>query len=169
MGCQPRWRCVSARYLHVLSANSALPNALAVRCTRFEWLHSEAGKQLAVWLDHRPHPQLLDAWEAYATELSRRLQPDDRRRLREDIVNWSTRIAHTLEKTFLRTGGPTRAEFAYQREGDEIVFSPAAVWYYGAAGEEYKDWNPVGKSPEFTIKDSNTGRVLASAIFPGTC
>ncbi len=71
---------------------------------------SPAGEQLAVWLDHRPHPELLDTWAAYVTELCRVMPEDDRERLRQDIVGWTRRIANALEKTFLRGGVPTRAE-----------------------------------------------------------
>ena len=66
-------------------------------------------------------------------------------------------------------GGPVKAEFAYQRAGEEIRLSPEAVWYFGAGGEEYHGWNPVGKSPKFTVRAKKTGREIAEAFFPGTC
>lgn len=66
-------------------------------------------------------------------------------------------------------GGPVRAEFAYRHTGGQVDLSPDAVWYYGAAGEEYVGWNPLGKSPEFTIRNRKTGREIAQAYFPGTC
>ncbi len=67
-------------------------------------------------------------------------------------------------------GGPTQAEFAYQRKGEQVVISPGDVWYYGDAGEEYFGWNPVGKSPVFSIlEDGKDGKELAQAIFPGSC
>ena len=66
-------------------------------------------------------------------------------------------------------GGPVTAEFAYQRAGDELHLSPEHVWYYGAAGEQYHAWTPVGKSPRFTISDKKTGREIAQSYFPGTC
>lgn len=69
-------------------------------------------------------------------------------------------------RTSWQWGGPVRAEFAYQRKGDTVVLDPRAVWYFGRSGEEYKGWNPVGKSPEFTIADSVTGQALTSAVFP---
>lgn len=68
----------------------------------------------------------------------------------------------------LRWGGPVRAEFGYARRGPEVVFDPAAVWTYGAAGEEYAGWNPRGKSPRFTVKERKAGTELASAVFPGS-
>jgi hypothetical protein len=73
---------------------------------------SDAGKLLAVWLEYRPHESLLDAWAAYVVELCRVLQPDERTRLRDDIVSRSQRIASAVEKSILRAGGPTDAEKA---------------------------------------------------------
>jgi len=64
-------------------------------------------------------------------------------------------------------GGPARAEFAYDRKGDELILSPEKVWYFGDAGEEYFGWNPVGKSPEFAVRAGD--ELIASAIFPGSC
>lgn len=69
----------------------------------------------------------------------------------------------------LAWGGPARAEFQFARNGEEVVFSPDHVWYFGAAGEEYRNWHPVAKSPEFKIKREDSGEVLATAIFPGSC
>jgi hypothetical protein len=69
----------------------------------------------------------------------------------------------------LSWGGPVQAEFAYRHSGGQVDLSPDAVWYYGAAGEEYKAWAPIGKSPEFTIRNRKTGREIAQAYFPGTC
>ncbi len=73
---------------------------------------SAAGELLEVWLDHRPHESLLDAWAAYVGELCAVLEPDERTRLRDDIVARSHRIARAVEKSFLRGGGPTDAEKA---------------------------------------------------------
>ena len=69
----------------------------------------------------------------------------------------------------LAWGGPARAEFAFERTGSQVAFSPDQVWYYGQAGEEYFGWNPIGKSPEFTIKERKLGTVLEKALFPGSC
>jgi hypothetical protein len=66
-------------------------------------------------------------------------------------------------------GGPVAAEFQYMRRGDEVVFHPDAIWYYGAAGEQYEKWNPIGKSPVFTINDKASGNVLEVLILPGSC
>ena len=43
---------------------------------------------------------------------------------------------------------------------------PNRVWWYGAAGEEYRGWAPIGKSPEFTIKERKLGTRLKKAL-PG--
>ncbi len=64
-------------------------------------------------------------------------------------------------------GGPARAEFAYQRDGGKVEFRPDQVWYFGDSGEEYVNWNPVGKSPTFQVKVG--GETVATAIFPGSC
>ena len=40
---------------------------------------------------------------------------------------------------------------------------------YGAGGEEYRDWAPRGKSPEFTVKERAAGTELLKATFPGSC
>ncbi len=64
-------------------------------------------------------------------------------------------------------GGPINVEFDYGRQGGNVSFSPAAVWYYGSAGEEYHDWSPPGKSPQFVIKDAKEGRELVVAKFGG--
>ena len=69
----------------------------------------------------------------------------------------------------LAWGGPAKAEFAYQDAGGELKFDPAAIWFYGANDEEYKDWNPIGKSPRIMVMDRSTGAVIAETRFPGSC
>lgn len=64
-------------------------------------------------------------------------------------------------------GGPLEAEFAFQRQGDELVLSPEALRWYGRAGEEYYGWAPFGNSPEFTITDVHAKKEVAKAIFTG--
>lgn len=64
-------------------------------------------------------------------------------------------------------GEPVRAEFRYRRAGDEVAFDPADVRYFGAAGEEYVDFQPFGASPEFVVKDDGTGEEIEHAIFGG--
>ena len=64
-------------------------------------------------------------------------------------------------------GGPLEAEFAYRRAGGEVVFAPDSLRWYGRAGEEYFDWKPFGKSPEFTVTDAGVRKEIAKAIFTG--
>lgn len=71
---------------------------------------SEAGKLLSTWLEARPHESLLEVWSAYVKQLVKSLKPAERERLRGEILERSSRIARAFEKTFLRGGGPTRAE-----------------------------------------------------------
>lgn len=66
-------------------------------------------------------------------------------------------------------GGPVRAEFRYLRRTGKVHLSPEHVWYYGAAGELYSNWVPLGASPKFTITDRDSGKEVAQAHFPGTC
>jgi hypothetical protein len=66
-------------------------------------------------------------------------------------------------------GGPVTGEFAYERKGGEVTFTPWDIWYYGKLGEEYSQFLPLGKSPEFTVKDTKSGEQLAQAKFPGNC
>jgi len=69
----------------------------------------------------------------------------------------------------LEWGGPVRAEFGFQRQGDQLAFSPDQVWYFGEGGEQYLKWWPVGKSPVFTVTDKTTEQEVARAMFPGSC
>lgn len=69
----------------------------------------------------------------------------------------------------LSWGGPAKAEFAYADQGDQLVFDPNRIWYYGAVDEEYRNWNPVGKSPLIVVTDKATGKVVAETRFPGSC
>ncbi|MEM7561242.1 MAG: hypothetical protein AAF394_19125 [Planctomycetota bacterium] len=69
----------------------------------------------------------------------------------------------------LKWGGPIKSEFRFDRVGNQVQFSPDAIWYYGKAGERYVGWSPIGKSPEFKITDADTGAVLEVAILPGSC
>jgi hypothetical protein len=71
---------------------------------------SESGRLLATWLAARPHESLLGAWTSYVQQLCRVLAPDERTKLRDEIVGRASAIARSFEKSFLRGGGPTRAE-----------------------------------------------------------
>jgi hypothetical protein len=64
-------------------------------------------------------------------------------------------------------GGPLHAEFGYHRQGGQVLLDPSTVHWYGRAGEEYVDWKPFGKSPEFTVRDAGTRKEIAKAIFTG--
>jgi hypothetical protein len=66
-------------------------------------------------------------------------------------------------------GGPIQSEFKFARSGGQVQFSPNMIWYYGKAGEEYFNWTPIGKSPEFTVRNATTGALLTVAILPGSC
>ncbi len=69
----------------------------------------------------------------------------------------------------LAWGGPAKAEFAYQEKPGELTFDPNRIWFYGANNEEYRNWNPVGKSPLIMVVDRSTGAVIAETRFPGSC
>lgn len=69
----------------------------------------------------------------------------------------------------LAWGGPAKAEFAYQENGGQLTFDPNAIWFFGSKNEEYKNWNPVGKSPLITVVDRATGALIAETRFPGSC
>ena len=71
---------------------------------------SDAGRLLEMWLDHRPHESLFDAWKAYVHELCQKLPSEERAKLRDEIVSRSHRIARAVEKSLLRGEGPTDAE-----------------------------------------------------------
>ncbi len=71
------------------------------------------------------------------------------------------------ETTRVLGGGPLKADFAYQRRGDEMVFTPDTLRWFGRAGEEYYGWAPFGNSPEFTITDRQAKKEVAKAIFTG--
>ncbi|NQU48105.1 MAG: VCBS repeat-containing protein [Planctomycetes bacterium] len=69
----------------------------------------------------------------------------------------------------LSWGGGVNAEFGFQRQGDQVAFSPQDIRYFGSQGEEYSNWFPVGKSPVFIIKEADTKQEIARAMFPGSC
>ena len=87
---------------------------------------SGGAKLVDVWLAHRPHASLIDAWSAYIGELCKLLTPADAMRLRDDIVSRSKRIAKSIEKSFLRAGGPTDAERAVLSRIEEAFSSALA-------------------------------------------
>ncbi len=71
----------------------------------------------------------------------------------------------TNKHTTLAWGGPIRAEFAYNRKGDKVQFSPNLVWYFGSAGEKYSGWTPEAKSPEFIVYRADDGKEVARGKF----
>lgn len=74
------------------------------------------------------------------------------------------------EETNLTWGGPTHAEFAVVRKGDSVILDPYQVYYYGDAGEQYVDWSPLGKSPEFTLTwEIDGSQIEKKAVFPPNC
>jgi len=92
--------------------------------------------------------------------------------LGQNVVRFTQGRAKVLEvtadaTTTLAAGGPLSAEFAYQREGGEVVFTPATLRWFGRLGEEYVGWKPFGKSPVFTVSDAGTRETIAEAIFTG--
>ena len=72
------------------------------------------------------------------------------------------------ERTSVAFGGPLKAEFDYYRQGNELAIAPDDIHYYGAAGERYSNFLPLGESPVFTIKDKETGETLVETQFPGS-
>ena len=62
-------------------------------------------------------------------------------------------------------GGPLKAKFDCRRAGEQLSFSPRQLWFYGRAGEEYHNFAPEGRSPEFQVVDVNTSRDLMTAKF----
>jgi len=72
-------------------------------------------------------------------------------------------------ETRLAWGAPVKASFDIDYKGGDIVLDPSKVRYVGAGGERWIGWDPVGKSPEFSIKEKTTGDVLVDVVFPGSC
>lgn len=92
--------------------------------------------------------------DAHATLATGRAQPIEVKADEQNVIAW---------------GGPVQAEFAFHRDGDQVGFAPAEIWYYGKQGESFFDFMPLGKSPDFTIKNKQTGEVITVARFPGNC
>ncbi len=73
---------------------------------------SESGRLVLHWLDHRPSEQLLEAWAGYVGALCTVLSPEDRKRLRDEILGRCRRIAGALLKSIVRGSGPVPEERA---------------------------------------------------------
>jgi hypothetical protein len=71
------------------------------------------------------------------------------------------------ETTALDWGGPLVAEFAFAREGEVVKIEPAALHFFGAAGEEYLEFLPQGASPKFNVFDAKSQKLLKSGRFGG--
>lgn len=94
-------------------------------------------------------------------------QGDSRAELRAGRARTITVNAGATEA--VAWGGPVSAEFAFERSGDQLTFTPWDIWFHGRLGEEYANFLPLGKSPDFAIADASTGEVLVNAKFPGNC
>lgn len=70
------------------------------------------------------------------------------------------------QKSELAWGAPVNVEFAYTIEDGTLKVPPppANVKYFGAAGEEYFDWQPDAVSPEIIITDEK-GREVGKGRF----
>ena len=66
-------------------------------------------------------------------------------------------------------GAPLKASFEIGSQNGALMLDPAKVRYVGVGGEVWTGWNPIGKSPNFTVKDKQTGDVLVDVVFPGSC
>ena len=73
------------------------------------------------------------------------------------------------KKAEMRLGGPAKVVFSYAVQGGKYHFAPDKIWYYGRSGEEYYNWQPLGKSPLITIDDAVKNERLAAVIFPPNC
>lgn len=74
--------------------------------------------------------------------------------------------------TVLSWGGALTAEFEYQRQGNQVVFQPERMWFYGRAGETWERWTPFGDSPQFIVRAGARGAdgvrpEIARAVFTG--
>jgi len=94
---------------------------------------SGAERLIDAWLDEPPSSELLDAWCAYVAELRQLMPSADYERLRNQIRTLASAIARAIEKSFLRSGGPTRRERAvlarieeaFATDGDKVPKSPS--------------------------------------------
>jgi len=69
------------------------------------------------------------------------------------------------EETRVEWGANVSGEFSFQQKDDEVSVR-ADFKFYGAAGEEYYDFQPRGKGPRITIVDAERGREIREARFP---
>ena len=64
-------------------------------------------------------------------------------------------------------GEPLNIDFRYVRQPGRVIMAPQLVSYVGRFGEVYGQWTPFGGSPQFDVRDMETGKQLALAVFGG--
>ncbi len=69
------------------------------------------------------------------------------------------------EHTRVEWGANVTGEFSFDQEEEEVTVR-ADFKFFGAAGEEYFDFQPRGKGPKITITDEAKGREIKEARFP---
>ena len=68
--------------------------------------------------------------------------------IKAGLLGWM-RFLPLGEVAMPKWGAPVNMEFDYSVQGDKITV-PAAVKYFGSAGEEYFAWDPDATSPKIT-------------------
>ena len=68
----------------------------------------------------------------------------------------------------LALGDPVHIQFEYALQGGKVILDPRLVNYVGRGGEAYQVWKPFGGSPQFDVRDIETGEQIALAVFGGT-
>ena len=69
------------------------------------------------------------------------------------------------EETVPEWGANVNGDFSFSQK-DEDVTVKANFKFFGAAGEEYYDFQPAGKGPKIIISDAKRGREIKEARFP---
>jgi hypothetical protein len=92
--------------------------------------------------------------------------------LGRNVVAFSRGLTGTLtvdpgETRRLALGEPLTIDFKYVRQPGRVIMAPQLVSYLGKSGERYEQWTPFGGSPQFEVKDMETGKQLALAVFGG--
>ncbi len=67
----------------------------------------------------------------------------------------------------LALGEPVTIDFKYVRQPGRVIMAPQLITYLGKSGEKYEQWTPFGGSPQFDVRDMETGMQLALAVFGG--
>ncbi|MFK7898742.1 MAG: hypothetical protein AB8G23_23110 [Myxococcota bacterium] len=100
----------------------------AIRAAEAEHLIPKDGGAahlLEIWLEHRPHESLLEAWVTYTELLCQHLSAQARERLKTDVVGRANRLAGALQKRLVRGSGPTESEKRVLAQ-IETAFAPSA-------------------------------------------